>query len=77
MPCLLIRWPTQIFRAHLGALYRPAIIPAPGSALRLLYGAMADETILSNIGAIPAILQESGFQFKIPHIQQALIQTLV
>ncbi len=64
-------------RAFGRALNRPAIIPAPGSALRLLYGAMADETILSNIGAIPAILQESGFQFKSPHIQQALIQTLV
>jgi uncharacterized protein (TIGR01777 family) len=58
------------------SLSRPAIFPIPGIMLRLLYGDMADETILSHIGAVPNVLQESGFVWQSPHIEDALSQSL-
>lgn len=65
------------FSRSLGrAVRRPAIFPIPGIMLRLLYGDMADETILSNVGALPAVLLQSGFPFKSPQIEEALFQSL-
>jgi len=56
----------------LGAvLGRPAVIPAPSMALRLILGEFA-ETLLSSQRAIPEKLLKSGFVFGFPDLKDAL-----
>ncbi len=52
-------------------LRRPAWMPAPAFALRLLLGEMA-EMVLGSQRAVPARLQEAGFTFRYPHLAGAL-----
>jgi uncharacterized protein (TIGR01777 family) len=54
------------------ALHRPAVMPAPAFALRLLFGEMADATILNGQRVLPAKATRHGFQFKYPNLQSAL-----
>lgn len=42
---------------------RPALLPAPGWALRLAYGRMAQETLLDSRRAVPRAALASGFRF--------------
>ena len=61
------------FTAALGrALHRPAVIPVPEFALRTIFGAMADETLLASQRAHPFVLQGSGFEFQMPTLSDAL-----
>lgn len=53
-------------------LHRPAILPAPGFALRLLLGQAADELLLASTRAEPARLTEAGFTFVHPDLASAL-----
>jgi uncharacterized protein (TIGR01777 family) len=53
------------------ALHRPAFMPVPGFALRLLYGQMA-EIVTTGKRAIPRRLQELGYQFRQPELEAAL-----
>lgn len=53
-------------------LHRPAILPMPAFALRLLLGPSANELLLSSQRIVPARLQESGFQFEHALIEPAL-----
>ena len=55
-----------------GALRRPAMLPAPAFAVRLAFGQMAVETILSSTRALPKRLEALGFTFDYPTISQAL-----
>ena len=65
------------FASVLGrVLARPAILPVPGFALRLLYGEMADATILAGQRVLPRALLASGFEFGAPTLEQALRQIL-
>jgi uncharacterized protein (TIGR01777 family) len=59
-----------------GALSRPTIFPVPVFALRLLFGEMADATLLASQRADPSRLKESGFVFKHPDITGALRHVL-
>lgn len=60
------------FSVALGrALHRPAILPVPSLALKLLYGQMAT-VVLSGQRAVPAALQNAGYGFAYPEIQPAL-----
>ncbi|WP_372771898.1 TIGR01777 family oxidoreductase [Mangrovibacterium sp.] len=52
-------------------LKRPAIIPVPAFALKLLYGE-ASHLILSGPKVYPTRLTEAGFVFQYPTIQKAL-----
>jgi uncharacterized protein len=52
-------------------LNRPAFLPAPAFAFRLALGEVAD-TILLGQYALPQRLEEAGFRFKFPHIEEAL-----
>ena len=53
------------FTARLAAaLRRPAILPAPGWALRMALGKMADEMLLASVRAMPAKLEAAGFKFQ-------------
>ena len=53
-------------------LRRPALLPVPGFALRLLLGAMADELLLSGQFVRPARLLEAGYVFRFPNLREAL-----
>ncbi|HQR18999.1 MAG TPA: TIGR01777 family oxidoreductase [Gemmatimonadales bacterium] len=61
------------FAAALGAaLHRPALIPAPAFALRLLYGEMADAALLASQRVVPSRLEALGFRFRHPALPGAL-----
>jgi uncharacterized protein (TIGR01777 family) len=66
----------EFTKAMGSALSRPTILPAPAFALRLLFGEMADATLLTSQRAVPARLKESGFVFKYPEIEGALRHVL-
>ncbi|MFI5228550.1 MAG: TIGR01777 family oxidoreductase [Gemmatimonadales bacterium] len=53
-------------------LRRPAVIPLPGPAIRLLFGAMGVETLLASQRVRPAKLLERGFAFEHPTLESAL-----
>lgn len=63
-------------RALGAALGRPAFLPAPEWALRLVLGQMADEALLADSCVVPAKLQAAGFSFRCPDIRTALQVTL-
>jgi len=54
------------------ALHRPAFLPTPGFAMRLLLGEMAEGLILSGQRAVPARAQEAGYSFKYSTLDSAL-----
>ncbi|HYM24343.1 MAG TPA: TIGR01777 family oxidoreductase [Vicinamibacterales bacterium] len=54
------------------ALHRPAFLPAPAFALRLLLGEMADALLLSGQRAVPAQAQRLGFTFSYSRLDDAL-----
>ena len=61
------------FAAALGrALHRPAFVPAPGFAMKLLLGEMADALLLSGQRAVPAKAERLGFTFSHPQLDEAL-----
>jgi uncharacterized protein (TIGR01777 family) len=53
-------------------MHRPALFPVPAAALRLLFGEMAEETLLASQRAIPAALMQAGFSFTKPTIRESL-----
>lgn len=63
-------------RALARAMHRPAILPAPAFALRLVLGQMADEALLASARVVPARLVEDGFRFAHPTIDAALAAAL-
>ena len=54
------------------AMQRPAFMPAPGFALKLLLGEMADALLLGGQNAVPAKALRGGFQFRYEHVDDAL-----
>lgn len=59
-------------RALARAVRRPAFFPVPKTALRVAFGAMADEGLLSSARAVPERLQQAGFVFEHDEIRPAL-----
>ncbi|MEE4295990.1 MAG: TIGR01777 family oxidoreductase [Wenzhouxiangella sp.] len=53
------------------ALGRPAFLPAPAAALKLAFGEMS-RLLLTGAKMKPARLEEAGFQFQFPELDQAL-----
>lgn len=53
-------------------LQRPAVLPVPSAALRLLFGTMADNTVLASQRLVPKRLAGAGFEFRHPHLEAAL-----
>jgi uncharacterized protein len=65
------------FVASLGrALNRPTVLPFPACAARLLFGEMADNLLLISQRAIPWKLEESGFTFDHPELDEAIRHVL-
>lgn len=53
------------------AVHRPALLPMPAFALRLVFGEMADEALLSSTRATPKRLLAAGFVFAHPTLPNA------
>jgi uncharacterized protein (TIGR01777 family) len=62
----------EFARALGRALRRPAFMPAPAFALRLMLGEMADALLLSGQRVVPAKAQLLGYGFKYAHLDDAL-----
>jgi uncharacterized protein (TIGR01777 family) len=54
------------------AMHRPALVPAPGFALRLALGEMADALLLSSQRVAPQALEKLGYQFLHADLTSAL-----
>ena len=57
-------------------LHRPAFLPAPAWAVRLLFGQMGDETVLGDLRVTPAAALAAGFRFETPDLPSALARAL-
>jgi hypothetical protein len=57
-------------------LSRPTIFSIPEFAMRLAFGEMADEVLLSSARVMPERLLERGFQFRFPTLASALKQAI-
>jgi uncharacterized protein (TIGR01777 family) len=53
-------------------LHRPSFVPTPGMPFKIMLGEMADLLLLGGQRAIPARLQQLGFQFRFPDTEPAL-----
>ena len=62
----------QDFSKALGkALGRPSAIPAPGFAMKIPFGEMAELMLLNGQRVVPEHLQQLGFEFRFPTIEKA------
>ncbi len=53
------------------ALHRPAFLPVPGAALRLMYGDMA-QVVTEGARVLPAKALVLGYDFRHPQLDEAL-----
>jgi uncharacterized protein (TIGR01777 family) len=72
--------PQPVTNAELSAalgrvLHRPAVLPVPGFALKLLYGEMA-QIVTTGQRVLPAALERSGYTFAHPVLEGALRDVL-
>lgn len=64
---------TRVLARVLG---RPAVVPVPAAALRLLLGDLADELLLASTRVVPLRLKETGYEFRHPELEGALRHVL-
>lgn len=63
----------EVFTKALGqVLKRPTLLPVPEFALKLIFGEMAEETLLASTRSLPGRLAEAGFTFAYPTLEGAL-----
>lgn len=65
----------QVTAAMARVLRRPAVLPVPAVALRIVLGEFSSD-VLGSQRALPARLSESGFVFQDPGIEQAIRSAL-
>lgn len=53
-------------------LGKPAMVPVPAIAMKLVFGEMASQTLLASQRAIPAVLAGAGFTFLKPELRGSL-----
>lgn len=53
-------------------LRRPAVLPAPGFAIRAVLGEMGRSLLLEGCRAVPRALLTAGFEFALPELEPAL-----
>jgi uncharacterized protein (TIGR01777 family) len=53
------------------ALHRPAFAPVPGVAIKLLYGEMS-AIVTTGVRMVPAKLEQLGYEFQRPRLDDAL-----
>jgi hypothetical protein len=66
----------EFTRALARVLRRPSALRVPAFALRLVFGEMADATILQSERVVPARLSAAGFHFEYPELDAALREVL-
>jgi uncharacterized protein (TIGR01777 family) len=67
----------SMFTKTLGkVLGRPTFFPLPAGLVKILFGEMGKETVLSDLGVLPKSLTEFGFVWQQPELISALKQTL-
>lgn len=60
-------------RALAGALHRPAFLPIPSFAPKVLYGSeLVEELLLASLRTVPEVLLTNGYKFRHPTIDDAL-----
>lgn len=65
----------QRFTKALGAaLKRPTFLPAPGFALKVAFGEMAENVLLGGQRVAPRKLLEAGYEFRHDAIEEALME---
>lgn len=62
----------ELTRALGKVLSRPTIVPLPAFAARLLFGEMAEETVLGSTRVSADRVVGSGYKFQFPELEQAL-----
>lgn len=58
------------------AVHRPAFLPMPALAVKLVFGEMGQDLLLASTRVMPSRLLEAGFEFKDPEIYAALQRML-
>lgn len=53
-------------------LGRPAVLPVPGFALRVVLGGFADEAVISGRRVLPKVLEQTGYRFRHDTAEAAL-----
>ena len=67
----------SMFTKTLGkVLGRPTVFPLPTGLVKMLFGEMGKETVLSDLGVLPKSLTEFGFEWQQPELISSLKQTL-
>ncbi|MHA1570053.1 MAG: DUF1731 domain-containing protein, partial [Alphaproteobacteria bacterium] len=66
----------EFARALGKALGRPSFMPTPAFMLKLVFGEMAEELLLSGQRAVPRKLLNAGFKFQYTDLQKALADVL-
>ena len=67
----------RAFSRALGrALHRPAFLPLPGFAAKMMFGEMGEALLLGGNRAVPRKLIDAGFQFTVPDLDEALRQQM-
>ena len=66
---------TELSKALGHALNRPAVLPVPGFAIKMLYGEMA-EMVTKGQRVVPARLGQLGYEFRHPEVEPALRDVL-
>lgn len=61
----------EFTRVLAASLHRPAFLPVPGLALKVLLGEFAD-VLLGSQRVIPEVLQQAGYTYAFPKIEDAL-----
>lgn len=67
----------EFARALGRVLRRPAAVRLPAAALRLLFGEMADATLLASTRVLPVRLLAAGHAFRFPELEPALRHVLL
>lgn len=57
-------------------LGRPTVFPLPASLVKMIFGEMGKETVLSNLGVLPKSLIDHGFEWQHAELETALKQIL-
>lgn len=55
---------------------KPAFLPMPDFAAKMVFGQMAEELLLSGAKVIPQKLQETGFKYEFPNLHMSLVHLL-
>jgi uncharacterized protein (TIGR01777 family) len=66
----------ELARAIGRSIGRPSWLPAPGFALKLMFGSEGAEPILTGRRAVPEVMRRHQFVWRYPHLDAALAETL-